>query len=157
MRVGSKATAKILLRAQKMNETGLQSGDRVIELASAVRTASLFAGIFAGAITGWLSQPKIVMSTMTAIGGGLFGYIVGMLIGRIIFPATSGNAMVAKVGLSSLLLTLKGGLPGAIVASVLASLIVSLILKNPIMTAIWPSLAAGIIVGIVFPCLSSLL
>jgi len=140
-----------------MNETGLQSGDRVIELAASVRTASLVAGIAAGAITGWLLQHEIVLSAITALGGGVVGYITGMLIGRIVFPATSDNIVVAKAGVASLPLTLKGGIPGAIIASVLVSVLASLIMKNPIMAGLWPSLAGGIVIGIVFPCLSSLL
>ncbi|MFQ5586471.1 MAG: hypothetical protein ACE5GF_06590 [Thermodesulfobacteriota bacterium] len=134
-----------------MNETGLQSGDRVIALAAAVRTTSLVAGIAAGAITGWLSQHEIVLSAITALGGGVVGYIVGMIIGRVIFPATPGNVVVAKVGASSLPLTRKGGFPGAVIASVLVSVLVSLIMKNPAMAGMWPSLAAGIVIGVVFP------
>jgi hypothetical protein len=141
----------------KMNETGFQPGDRVIELAAALRTASLFAGISAGAINGWLSKHNILISVMTALGGGVVGYILGMLIGHIIFPATSGNVVVVKVGISSLPNTLKGGIPSAIIVSVLVSVLGNLIMKNPIMAGMWPSLAAGILIGIVVPCLSSLL
>lgn len=140
-----------------MSETELQPGERVIELAASVRTASLVAGIASGAITGWVSQHNIAISAITALGGGVVGYIIGVCIGRIIFPATLGNVAVVKIGISSLPLTIKGGISGAIIASILVSVFACLIIGNPIMPGVWPSLTAGIIIGIVFPCLLSLL
>ena len=140
-----------------MDETELQRGDRVIVLAVVVRNASLFAGVAAGGLAGWLSQHKAGISAVAALGGGVVGFIIGMIMSRIIFPATSGNVVIAKVGMSSLALTLKGGITCAVIVSVLVSVLVSFLLENPITMGLWPSFAAGIIAGFLFLCFSSLL
>ena len=140
-----------------MDDRGLQSGDKVVDLAAATRTASVFAGFFAGVTTGWFSQHKIVDAGIAGLGGGVVGYIVARLLGRILCPAPPGKSVVAKLGISSLPLTLKGALPGAFFTSVSVKVVFSLVMANPIMPGMWSSLAVGIVVGIFSASLSSLL
>ena len=139
-----------------MTETGLNPGDRVIELGGAARFAAVLAAAISGGVVAWMAKQKVGITAFCALGAAVVGYAVGFFISRFLFPSTSGNVIVAKVGASSLPLTLKGGISAGIAASVVACILCSLVLKSGISGGLWPSLGIGLVVGIACACLSSL-
>ncbi len=139
-----------------MTKTGLQPGDKVIELAAVVRGVTLVTGGTAGTITAWLAKHEIGLTMGFAVGGSVIGYLVGRAVAKLLFPATAGDVVVTGAGRSSLPLTLKGGVVGALISSALVSILASVVTGAEITTGIWPSLGVGVLVGAGFACISSL-
>ncbi|OGV61826.1 MAG: hypothetical protein A2283_06335 [Lentisphaerae bacterium RIFOXYA12_FULL_48_11] len=140
-----------------MTETGLNPGDRVIELAGFTRSAAVIAAVISSGVVVWMAKHKAGLTAVCVIGCAIIGYAVGFVVARVLFPATGENVIVTKVGASSLPLTLKGGVLAAIAASLVVSTLCSIVMKSGIVVGLWPSLGIGLVVGIVWACLSSLL
>ena len=140
-----------------MTETGLNPGDRVIELAGLTRSAAVIASVISSGVVVWIAKHKAGVTVACVVGSAAIGYAVGFVVAKVLFPAEGGYAIVTKVGPYSLPLTLKGGITAAIAASVVTSILCSLVIKSGITVGLWPSLGIDLVVGIVWACLSSLL
>jgi hypothetical protein len=140
-----------------MTEAELRPGNKVVELAAVVRTASLLTGAIVAALVSWIAKHKLTISCLSFVSGAIVGYVIGLALGRILFPATDGNVVVAKAGIASLRLTLKGGIFGSLLASLVVAVANSFFVEIQITLVIGPALGIGAIVGIVFACLASLL
>jgi len=139
-----------------MTESELQPGDRVIALASCARGAAVLAGAVAAGITVWLTNHILSSTALSAVGGAFWGYLVGFLVSRALFPATQGNVVVIKVGQGSLPQTLKAAVFSAVPASVLVSLLCALVMRTGILNGLWFSLGSGVVIGICWALLASL-
>lgn len=135
---------------------GLKPGDMVVALASAARTAAIVAGVVAGAIAMWIARHKPVLSSVALLGGAVTGWIVGTLVGKIIFPATDGNVVVAKAGPASLPMTLKGNLVATLLTGIVVSILIVLLTKTDFKVIAPASIGAAVLVGIIFALLASL-
>ncbi len=136
--------------------TELQPGDRIIALASCANGVALLVGAVASGITAWLAKHRLSVAALAVFGGAILGLIIGMVLSRILFPATQGNVVVVKVGTASLPQTFKAALGAAVPASILASILCALVLHAPIMQGVWPAVVTGSIIGICWALLASL-
>jgi hypothetical protein len=93
---------------------GLNPGDRVVELASLAISAAVATGAVASAWILWLIKKSWVISAGALIAGGVIGFLVGQLVGRV-FYRTGGNTTVVKVGSAALPSTIPAGLAGGAV------------------------------------------
>ena len=134
----------------------LNSGDRVIALAAAAQTAAIVAGAASGAIAMWIARHKVGFSTLGLLGGAVIGWIVGMLVGKIIFPATSGNVVITKVGAGSLSMTLRGNVVAALLTGLVVSLLIAFLTGTDFKTIKWASLGTSVVIGIILALLVSL-
>ncbi|MBT3377053.1 MAG: hypothetical protein HN742_16465 [Lentisphaerae bacterium] len=139
-----------------MSVPELQAGDRVVVLASLIRGSALVAGAASGGITAWLATHRIGTTALYVVGGTIIGYIVGLLASRLASPVAQGTVVVIRVGWGSLPRTLGGGLCASIPASAAVSLLCAVALGADMLQGLWPSLGAGIALGIAFALLSSL-
>ena len=134
----------------------LNPGDKVVALASAACTAAIVAGGVAGALSVWIARHKPLLSTVALLGGAVTGWIVGTLVGRIMFPATGGNVVIAKADPASLPITLKGNLAATLLTGLVVSILIVLLTKTDFKVIAPVSIGAAVLVGIVLALLTSL-
>ena len=134
----------------------LQPGDRVVALASCARAAALIVGAVAAGTTVWLAKHRASLTALSAVCGAVLGFFIGLVISRLLFPATQGNVVVVKVGSASLPQTIKAALGAALPVAIIVSTLCSLLTRSAILTGMWPSLAAGAVIGICWALLASL-
>jgi hypothetical protein len=140
-----------------MDEPVLKSGDKVIALASVVRSVSLLSGGFSAGFVNWMVNYKFIIAAGYAFAGDIVGYLVGYVISRLLFPASKGRVRVIRAGMPSLPLTLKAGIIGAAAASLLNTVLVNMITRSELTFAFIPSVGFSLLIGIVLACLVSLL
>jgi hypothetical protein len=83
---------------------------------------------------------------------------VGQIVARILYRTADGNTTVVKVGSASLSVTIPAGLSGGIVTAIIVTLIALLIFsaKSQALSLFAAAIGCGVVLGIVFACLSSL-
>ena len=108
---------------------GLNLGDKVIALASASITAGVIAGAVTGGIAGWIVKHKIVVSVSGFFGGAILGWFIGMMVGKVLFPAQNGNVIIVKWGVNSIPLTLMGNIIASLVTAIVICGLMTLIAK----------------------------
>ncbi|MBM3243880.1 MAG: hypothetical protein FJZ12_03500, partial [Candidatus Omnitrophica bacterium] len=126
---------------------GLTSEDKIIVLASCATTAGLISGAVSGGIGGWITKHKLSVSLSGVLAGAFLGWLAGSIVGNILFPSVDGNVMIAKWGLDSLLLTLKGNIITSIVTAILISIPLTFITKSDFKEAAGPCIGASIVTG----------
>lgn len=105
-----------------MPQPELQPGDRVIELAALTRSAALLTGAVVSGILAWLTKHSALLCLGLAVAGAVVGGLMGTMMGRLLFPATTGHVAVVTVGRSSWPSTLKAAVPSALLVSALITL-----------------------------------
>src|SRR5262245_2453771 len=100
-----------------MPPQGLNSGDRVVELAGLAISAAVTTGAVASAWILWLIKKSWLISSGALVAGGVFGFLAGQLVGRLLYR-TGGNTTVVKVGSASLSSTIPAGLAGGVVTAI---------------------------------------
>jgi hypothetical protein len=136
---------------------GLNSGDSVIALAAAVRTAAFLAGIVTGGVSSWIVKHKLVITGAFVISGAITGWIVGTVVGKILFPAQAGHVMIVKTGPSSIPAIIKGDVIASLVTGMIICGLAMLFLKADIKDIALPSLCIPIVIGVVLALAASLL
>jgi hypothetical protein len=136
--------------------TGLKPGDTVIALASAAMTAAIVSGAVSGGIAGWILKHKTLVSISTLLVGAVVGWMIGAIVGKIMFPSSSGNIMVAKWGPGSLPLTLKGNIVAGVITALTICTLMALLAKVPFIKIALPSVGVSLILSIVLALMASL-
>lgn len=135
----------------------LKPGEKVVALAAAAKTAGIVAGAVSGGMAMWIARHRPAMSGVAFIAGGMLGSVFGAFVGKLIFPASGGNVVVAKAGPSSLPMTIKGNLAAAVVSGLIAVGMVVLATKADFRAVALAPVAASAAVGFVLALLTSLL
>jgi hypothetical protein len=141
-----------------MPPSNLNPGDRVVELAALVISAAVTTGAIASAWILWLIKKSPLASAGALIAGAVVGFLVGQLMGRVLYH-TAGNTVVVKVGSASLSSTIPAGLVGGVVTALAIGLLAVLIFnaRSEASYLFGVAIACGVVLGIVFACLGSLL
>lgn len=135
----------------------LKSGDKVIVLAAAARSAGVVAGALAGAIAGWIAKHNFLIAIGGLFVGAIIGWIVGAVVGRFLFPAKDGQVEVTKWGLSSLRDTLMGNFLASLFSSIAVCLLAVLILDTDIKTIGNYSVCIPVAMGLIMAFCASLI
>lgn len=104
-----------------MTDPNLVSGERVVDLAASLRFAALVSGGISCAAALWILRQSVLWSLSALFVGGMAGFLIGVVAGRLVFPSSPGQVVVVKVGSGSLGATLRAGLLGAIAAGVITA------------------------------------
>ena len=141
-----------------MPPQGLNPGDRVVELAALATSAAVGTGAVASAWILWLIKKSWFLSAGALIAGGVVGFLVGRLVGRVLYHS-GGNTVVVKVGSASLLSTIRAGLAGGVVTAFAVGLLALLVFsaKSQASSVFGVAIGCGVIVGLLFACLGALL
>ncbi len=141
-----------------MPPQGLNPGERVVELAALAISAAVATGAVASAWILWLIKKSWVISAGALIGGAVIGFLVGQLVGRVLYR-TGGNTTVVKVGSASLPSTVPAGLAGGVVAAIAVGVLALLIFsaRSQASSVFGVAISCGVVLGILFACLGSLL
>ena len=136
---------------------GLNPGDKVVALAAAARTAALLAGMVAGGISGWIAKHNLLITSAFIFGGAITGWIVGTIVGKILFPAQSGKVMIVKAGPGSIHMTLKGSVIASFITGLIICALGILFVKADVKSIAIPTLCISVAIGIVLALAVSLL
>jgi hypothetical protein len=137
---------------------GLNTGDKVVELASVAIAAAVLAGAIAGGWSTWFVKRGWLMSGGAFIAGGVLGFLIGMVVGNALYR-DAVNTVIVKAGSESLRATLPAGLAGGVAGAATTTLIVAL-LSGTLAQATFLGVGAigcGIVAGVLLACMSSLL
>ena len=142
-----------------MPPQGLNPGDRVVELAGLLQSTAVATGAVAGAWLLWLIKKSWVTSLGALAGGAALGFVVGHVLARILYRTAEGNTTIVKVGSASLPSTLPAGLAGGVATATALALLVLLIFgaKNQTLPLFAIAVGCGVVLGVLFACLGSLL
>lgn len=113
-----------------MADPNLSPGDRVVDLAYLLRSSAVFTGTVAAAISLWVLKHMAFWTLAAGLLGGTGGFLVGTLLGRVFFPASTGQIVVVKLGPGALVSAFKAGLIGGITSGILAGLVPALLLAD---------------------------
>jgi hypothetical protein len=104
-------------------DQNLVSGDRVVDLAAALQAAAVVAGATSCAAALWIIKQNVPWSIAGFVVGGITGFGIGLALGLLIFPASSGQVIIVKLGPGALAATLRGTLLGAVISGLVAAAI----------------------------------
>ena len=140
-----------------MIEPEYKPGDKVVNLAVLARTTGLIIGAITAAYTTWMAKNSVPLSGIALVMGATVGFFVGLLTGRILFPASKGYVITIKAGVSSLRSSLLSTMTSAIIISAILILVVAIIFKSNIFIAMSSGISIGVVIGILLALLASLL
>ena len=120
-----------------MESQAIQSGDRVIDLASLARTAGMVSGLVTGFLVTWLATGEVGRALALGVAGAVGGRIAGRILGRVRYT-TGGRRVVVKRGPSAPQATIAAALSASIPAAIVVWLGCLAILGGPV-----PSLQTG--------------
>jgi hypothetical protein len=142
-----------------MPPQNLSPGDRVVELAAVVTTAAIVSGAIIGSAVVWIIKKNWLASVGAFFAGALLGFVLAQFIGRLLYKTADGNTTIVKVGSAGLSATIPAGLAGSVTTAVVVALIAILVFsaKSQAPNLFGIAIGGGLIFGIVFACLSSLL
>ena len=142
-----------------MPPLNLNPGDRVVELAALVTSAAIATGAVAGAAIVWLIKKSWLASAGAFVAGAVLGFIIAQFVGRLLYRIAAGNTTVVKVGSASLPATITAGLAGGLITGVAIALVAVLIFsaKSQAVSLFGVAVGCGIVLGVLFACLGSLL
>ena len=86
------------------------------------------------------------------------GFVVGHVLARILYRTAEGNTTIVKVGSASLPATLPAGLAGGVATATAIAVLALLIFgaKNQALSLFAIALGCGVVLGVLFACLGSL-
>lgn len=140
-----------------VDDPQLKPGDTVVVLAYVSRTAGAAAAGIAAPLCVFLAGSGFVVALCAFLGGCVVGYVVGLFMGRAMFPASKGNLLVVKVGRSAIPWTLKAAILPAVVASLLGATGTLLMIGGDPLIVFFAAPAAGIVSAIVYGLLAALM
>lgn len=132
-------------------------GDRVVDLAASLRFAALATGAIACAVSLWVVTKDILWALGALVLGGIGSFCIGLILGRVIFRAPSGQVVVVKLGPGALAATLKANLIGACVSGLIAAVVPALLFAESadLTQLVGLGIGVGIVVGAVSGYLAS--
>ena len=142
-----------------MPHPGLKPGDMVVDLAGMVVSAAVATGGIVGAWLLWLIKRSELVSAGAFVAGAVVGLVCAQVLARILYRTAAGNTTVVKVGISSLSLTIRAGLAGGVTSALVVALTVMLAFgaKSQAASLFGVAIGCGLVVGVLFACLGSLL
>jgi hypothetical protein len=142
-----------------MPPQGLNPGDRVVELAALATSAAVATGAIAGAAIVWLIKKSWLASAGAFIAGAVLGFVVAQLLARVLYRTADGNTTIVKVGSASLPTTIPAGLAGGIATAIAVALIALLVFsaRSQASSLFGVAIGCGVVLGILFACLGTLL
>lgn len=136
-----------------MSDATLNPGDKVVDLAGLARSSAMITGAITLPLALWMLEQNVVWIVAAFVAGGVFGFVLGALLGRMFFPAREGHVFVVKLGPGALALALKAGLNGGVCAGILIGVLSPLMLSE---TANLPLLVGvGATIGILWGTFSA--
>jgi hypothetical protein len=132
----------------------LKPGERVLDLRAVTRSAAIFVGLVVAPIAARMAALSWGYAAGAAFAGMVLGFLVGIIAGKVLFPAPRGQAVVVRWGGSSLPITLKASLCGGGVMAI-GIAVAALFLGG--ITAAGPPLIVGVIVAACVGCCAALL
>ena len=140
-----------------MPPSELQPGDKVIELAALARSSAMITGAVLLEVIAWLLKLSVLLCFATLVAGAVVGWFIGMIVGKCLYPVTTGNAVVVKTGGASLPAAFKAALPGALLVSLGAGLGFCSLITGPHLIIVAIAVGIGAIIGIISGILSAFL
>jgi hypothetical protein len=137
-------------------QQALQPGDRVVDLAGLTQSAGLFGGAIVAAVSAWLAKRSVAWLVSALFIGAVFGFFIGNLVGRV-YRSAGDQRSVISVGAQALPSAIPAGLLGAIISALVMSSISVFVLKAPPQATFITAAICGVVVGVLFACLASLL
>ena len=142
-----------------MPPEGLNPGDKVVELAGLLHSAAIATGALTGAWLLWLIKKSWLASLGALLGGAALGFLVAQALSHLLYRTAAGHTTVVKVGSASLSSTIPAGLAGGFTTAV--AVVVIMVLAFGTRTKSLPlfsvPVCCGVVVGVIFACLGSLL
>jgi len=138
-------------------DNGIKSGDKVVYLAGAAQSAAVIVGAVAGAIAGWMTTHRIVVTGASLVLGGVIGLVVGKVVGLCIFTRNGKKVQVVKTGLRSLPLVLRGNIIASGLSGLAVCLLAVIFLNAEIREIAVPVIGVPVIIGIILAVMASLL
>jgi hypothetical protein len=113
----------------------------------------------AGAWLLWLVKRSWLASAGAFVAGAAIGFVLAQAIARIFYRSSDGQMTVVKIGSASLTSTLPAGLAGGLVAALGVALIVLFAFhaQSQAVSLFSVAIGCGVILGVLFACLSSLI
>ena len=141
-----------------MPPSNLNPGDRVVELGALAVSAAVVTGAVASAWIVWLIKKSWLASGGSLIAGAVIGFAAGQLVARFLYRH-DGNTTVVKVGSASLSATIPAGLAGGIATAVAIGLLAILLFsaRSQASSLFGVAIGCGVVFGILFACLGSLI
>ena len=137
----------------QMSDRSLVPGDRVVHLAALLRSSALLTGAAASAVSLWVLKQSALWTLAAVVLGGAVGFVLGSLLGPVLFLAPAGDVRVVKLGPGALHLALRAGLIGGICSGILAGVVPPLMLSQaPIVAQL---VGTGVVIGIVIGAASA--
>lgn len=140
-----------------MPNQGLQPGDTVVALAGVVQSVAALTGGVVGAVTTRLAKRSWMACGIAFIVGGVAGFALGFLLGRIFYRTAEGMVTVVRAGPASLPVTIRAGLVGSLPSAILVASAAVIIISAPAQSSLVTSLLIGLVLGVAFACCGSLL
>ncbi len=130
-----------------MTDPAIAPGDLVVDLAYSLRSAALITGAIACAVSLWTIKRSVLWALAALVLGGIGGFCVGLVLGLLMFRASSGQTVVVKLGPGALAETLKANLIGAVVSGLIAAAAPAVLFGQSAKVA--PLATLGVGIGIV--------
>jgi hypothetical protein len=130
-----------------------------VELAGIVYSAAIATGTVAGAWLLWLIKKSWFVSLAGLIAGAALGFLVAHVLSHVLYRTVEGHTTVVRVGAAALSSTIPAGLAGGVTTGVAVAAVLVLLFgaKTKQVPTASVSLGCGFALGILFPCLGSLL
>ncbi len=90
----------------------------MIDLRAVARSGGMFAGLVVAPVAAGLSGWPWGWWVAAAVVGMVVGLMIGAVAGRLVFPATPGQAVVAQVGAADIGVALRASVSGGLVVAV---------------------------------------
>jgi hypothetical protein len=133
---------------------GLQPGDRVLDLRAVCRSGGIFVGLITAPVAAGVSGWWWGWCILVALGAAVASFVVGGIVGRLVFPAPHGQAVVTRVGPAALGIALRASLAGGLLVAVMCAVLAFLGAGG-----VWAviTLVVGVGVSVGAGCLAALL
>ena len=140
-----------------MTHSELQPDDKVIELAALARSSAMITGAVLLEIAAWLIKLSFILCFAALVVGAVAGWLVGMIVGKCLYPAIAGRTVIVEAGRSALPATFKAALPSALLVSIGAGLGFCSMVTGPHLIFMAVAIGIGAVLGIVSGTLAALL
>jgi hypothetical protein len=136
-----------------MPNAPLNPGDKVVDLAGLTRSCAMVTGALTLPLALWILERNVIWIASAVAAGGVLGFLLGSLLGRVFFPTREGHVFVVKLGPGALPLALKAALNGGICTGILIGLSAPLVLSA--ITKVTPLVGLGTAVGLLWGATSA--
>jgi hypothetical protein len=142
---------------RQMQQGQFSPGDRVVELAALAHTAAVVAGALTAVTNTWLGHRPWPVSLLALAGGGFAGFVVGLVVGRLLYRTADGRTAVVRVGRGALPAALRAALAGSLTSATAAAGLAVWLLAAPSLPSLLAAACCGLLTSLVLSCLASLI